>query len=112
MVKGTLEVGKVADFVVLSADPFAADIEDLDELSVVETIRGGRSIYKADDKPKKVGAYTLPELPLIQWDNDAERSPARGIYACAPLPGACGCSGWTLGHLIAMGRREVASTGP
>jgi predicted amidohydrolase YtcJ len=107
--KGSLEVGKVADFVVLSGDPFAVSIEDLDELTIVETIKGGKSIYTAGEKPKKVGADTLPELPPMQWDNDAERPPARGIYAYAPLPGPCGCAGCALGHLVTMGRREIGS---
>jgi predicted amidohydrolase YtcJ len=107
--KGSLEIGKVADFVVLSADPFAVDIEKLAELTVVETIKGGKSIYKADANPTKVGARTLPELPAMQWDNADARPPARGVYAYQPLPGPCGCAGCVLGHIVTMGRREVAS---
>jgi hypothetical protein len=108
--KGSLETGKVADFVILSADPFAVNIEKLSELVVVETIKGGKSIYKADAKATKFGATTLPKLPPIQWDKVAEQLPARGIYAYAPLSGQCGCAGCALGHLVTMGRREIAST--
>ena len=108
--KGSLETGKVADFVVLSGDPFAVNIEDLDELTVVETIKGGMSIYKADATPTKIGASALPKLPPIQQDNIAEQQPARGIYAYSPVPGPCGCAGCALGHLVTMGRREVVST--
>ncbi len=45
--KGTLEVGKLADFVVLSADPLTADPERLAELRVLETIKEGTSVYRA-----------------------------------------------------------------
>lgn len=44
--KGTLEVGKVADFVVLSADPTAVNPESLDQLHVEQTIKGGKIIYE------------------------------------------------------------------
>jgi hypothetical protein len=39
--KGSLEVGKLADFVILSADPTAVDPETLDTLEVTETDQGG-----------------------------------------------------------------------
>lgn len=104
--KGSLEVGKVADFVVLSADPFAVDIEKLNELAVVETIKGGKSIYRADAKTTKAGAGELPLLPQLTRDTTEQRSPARRLYAFAPAPGACGCAGCALGHLVTMGRRE------
>jgi predicted amidohydrolase YtcJ len=45
--KGTLEVGKLADFVVLSANPLETDPERLAELKVVETIKEGASIHRA-----------------------------------------------------------------
>jgi predicted amidohydrolase YtcJ len=45
--KGSLEVGKLADFVVLSANPLEADPEKLDELKVVETIKEGGSVFRA-----------------------------------------------------------------
>lgn len=44
--KGTIEPGKLADFVVVSADPTAVDPETLDQLQVVETIKEGRTIYR------------------------------------------------------------------
>jgi predicted amidohydrolase YtcJ len=43
--KGSLEVGKLADFVILSGDPTAVDPETLDELKVMETIKEDESIF-------------------------------------------------------------------
>jgi predicted amidohydrolase YtcJ len=116
-VKGSLEVGKVADFVVLSADPFTVNIESLNALTVVETIKSGKSIYEADAKGAKVGAsapHRLPELAGIEWDepaaDDVSQRPRRGIYAYAGVPKPCGCTGCALGHMLTMGQREVALT--
>ena len=45
--KGTIEVGKLADFVILSANPMTVDPDKIMELKVVETIKEGKSVYKA-----------------------------------------------------------------
>jgi hypothetical protein len=45
--KGSIEVGKLADFVVLSDNPMSVDPEALAALKVVETIKEGASIYRA-----------------------------------------------------------------
>ena len=43
--RGTLEVGKVADRVLLSANPLRVDPQRLREVKVVETVKGGRTVY-------------------------------------------------------------------
>ena len=43
--KGSIEVGKLADLVILSKDPTAVDPETLDELKVTETIKEGASVF-------------------------------------------------------------------
>lgn len=48
--KGSIEVGKLADLVVISDDPTAIDPENLDTIKVVETIKEGQTIYEA--KPR------------------------------------------------------------
>ncbi|MBN8430255.1 amidohydrolase [Microbulbifer salipaludis] len=45
--KGSIEVGKLADFVVLSEDPTAIAPEELAELKVVQTIKEGIVIFEA-----------------------------------------------------------------
>jgi predicted amidohydrolase YtcJ len=45
--KGTIEPGKLADFVILSANPLAVKPDELITLKVVETIKEGKSVYRA-----------------------------------------------------------------
>ena len=44
--KGTIEVGKLADFVVLNQNPLKIPAEDLMDIQVMETIKRGKTIYK------------------------------------------------------------------
>lgn len=43
--KGTLEVGKVADFAVLDQDIFSIDIEDITKTKVLKTVVNGKLVY-------------------------------------------------------------------
>ena len=58
--KGSLEPGKLADLVVLSADPTAVDHESLDRLQVVETIKEGATVYALDTTQIRKGQLMLP----------------------------------------------------
>jgi len=47
--KGSLEQGKLADFVILSKDPTAIDPETLHQVEVTETVKSGETIYRQGD---------------------------------------------------------------
>jgi predicted amidohydrolase YtcJ len=46
--KGSIEVGKLADFVILSDDPTAVDPETLDALTVMQTIKEDEVVYDVE----------------------------------------------------------------
>lgn len=56
--KGTLEVGKLADLVILSADPLKVDPTNIKDIEIVETIKEGTTIFPApaDAKHPEVAA--------------------------------------------------------
>jgi predicted amidohydrolase YtcJ len=45
-IKGTIEEGKLADFTVLSGDPYAVGDEAIRDLRVEMTIVGGKPVYE------------------------------------------------------------------
>ena len=53
--KGSIETGKLADFVILDKDPTAIDPETLDQIKVVETIKEGVTVFDIASM-KKAGA--------------------------------------------------------
>lgn len=66
--KGSIEAGKLADFVILTEDPTAADPEKLYEIKVAETIKEGVSVYKAPpEKLKKADAAGDAVTPFARF---------------------------------------------
>jgi len=101
--KGSIEVGKLADFVILDKDPTAIDPESLDTIKVQETIKEGVTIYSS--KNNKMAASGI--LPGTQ----SELAFARAMKAVAEFDHAshdhsknghaCQCSFWSkLGTLM------------
>jgi predicted amidohydrolase YtcJ len=47
--KGSIEVGKLADFVILDQDPTAIDPETIDQIKVLQTIKEGVTVFDISD---------------------------------------------------------------
>jgi hypothetical protein len=59
--KGSIEVGKLADFVILSRDPTRGDVNTIDQIKVSETIKEGRNVFTLDAKaPRQAGVSIEP----------------------------------------------------
>jgi predicted amidohydrolase YtcJ len=64
--KGTIEIGKLADFVILSDNPMTVPQDQLDDLKVLETIKEGQSIYK---RPAEDRALSSPAVFGLTLNN-------------------------------------------
>ena len=58
--KGSIEVGKLADFVILSDDPTAVPTDEIDLIKVTETIKEGATIFALTADEIKKGEMMLP----------------------------------------------------
>jgi hypothetical protein len=47
-IKGTLEVGKLADFIIIDRDLLTCDAQQIPTTKVLYTFVGGRMVYKGD----------------------------------------------------------------
>lgn len=49
--KGSLEVGKLADLVILDKNPLTVHKMAIKDINVIETIKEGKTIYRANNSP-------------------------------------------------------------
>ncbi|MEW9838188.1 amidohydrolase [Mesorhizobium marinum] len=61
--KGSIEVGKIADFVLLSADPTSVDPETLADLKVLATIKDDKVVYDAETDARR--GSLVPTVPML-----------------------------------------------
>lgn len=94
--KGSLEVGKLADFVVLSRDPTTVEPTAIADIKVLETIKEGTSIFRMASLGAKAASAPTGE------------SLSRMLHGMAhPAPAGSG----TLALALAQQRRKLAASG-
>lgn len=73
--KGSIEPGKLADLVILSADPTEVDPDTIDQIRVTETIKDGETIFSLSPEEVKKGELMLPggtgDIPFQRFLNKA-----------------------------------------
>jgi len=104
--KGSIEVGKLADFVILDKDPTDVNSEELDQIKVMETIKEGTTIFKLSDIKMDEMAFNPSDRSTLAF--------TRAVFFAASGSGhdhqkyshafACSCGVLSrLSNVIAMG---------
>lgn len=104
--KGSIEVGKLADFVILDKDPTDVNSEELDQIKVMETIKEGTTIFKLSDIKMDGMAFNPSDRSTLAF--------TRAVFFAASGSGhdhqkyshafACSCGVLSrLSNVIAMG---------
>jgi predicted amidohydrolase YtcJ len=71
--KGSLEVGKLADLVILERNPLTVDPATIKDIAVVETIKEGRTIFRRDPGPAAAQRKSLGgSLPCLHEHDHGE----------------------------------------
>ncbi len=75
--KGSIEAGKLADFVILSRDPTQGDPNTIDAIKVTETIKEGVTVFKLTTEERRKAAL------MLKPDRDGRDAFAQALRAMA-----------------------------
>ncbi|NGX17183.1 amidohydrolase family protein [Wenzhouxiangella sp. XN24] len=94
--KGSIEAGKLADLVVLSADPTAIDPETIDQIKVLETIKNGTTVFAlegaaASSTPDPVTNPAMTRLLAALGHYDGQPSFANPLLPRRSTPATATC---------------------
>jgi predicted amidohydrolase YtcJ len=107
--KGSIQTGKLADFVILDQDPTAIDPEALDQIKVVETIKEGVTVFDIASL-KKAGASIRSggagELAFIRAMADTACHPGQAHAPGDAHRGGCLCGAMSQLAAIIAGAEE------
>lgn len=100
--KGSIEVGKLADFVVLSDNPLEIDEDKLADIKILRTIKKGESIY---ERPAQGASISTPASFGITLDHSAdEHCDGHSIPGFKPV-----CGDGCFNHGLSMMLRAIES---
>ena len=87
--KGTLEVGKLADMVILENNPLKADPAEIYRIRVMETLKEGKTIYTAPaDLAAKPALVFAPPVAAPVEESKPEPAPVKAEAAAPEKPKA------------------------
>lgn len=83
--KGSIEVGKLADLVILDKNPLTARVDDIPGIAVLATYKEGRKIYEAGRKTGTndvIGPFRRQQAQAGRFIADEGRGPIPGCACC------------------------------
>jgi len=106
--KGSLEVGKIADFVILDKNPLTANPMEIKNILVMETIKAGKSVFIRFPENEIVNKYwklkTLEGKPVAMAINQ-EKEQYFKLNSDGTMSGFAGCNQFNGHYKLSDGNR-------